>query len=521
MKLTVRMQKVILELICLLYILLFVYAAVSKLLDFENLQVQLGQSPLLSAFAGWFSWVVPIVELIIALLLVFPKFRLLGLYAAFGLMVMFTTYIFIILNFSSFVPCSCGGILEKMTWNQHLVFNFFFILLGIWAILLQSQEKNQRKNLTFRTILTITLGSASILILLFLTSEDMIHHRNNFIRRFPHHPANLTAVLDLKFNSFYIAGEGNGKIYLGNKTAPLTVTVVDSSLKFSTRYVIKITSEKLRYHSLRLTVRPPYFYISDGSFPIVYRGLLQNWVADVWTEGAVYFNAFEPIDSGRAAFRAISSKERQHVLGILTVNDSANVFLKPLLDKQIDGIFDTGGTLNYNVKHQKLLYTYTYKNEYLITDTGLKTKIVNHTIDTTSRVRIKVSYVPSKKGTKLASPARIVNNLARTNNDYLFINSALMGRYEPEHMWKEASIIDVYSIVSNSYEFSFYIYNTKEYKMSDFIITNDRGYALAGQYLTSYKLRDDFYKTPNTTAEFAARKVYRAVSGEDRKPVTE
>ncbi len=42
MKLTVRMQKVLIELICLLYILLFVYAAVSKLLDFENFQVQLG-----------------------------------------------------------------------------------------------------------------------------------------------------------------------------------------------------------------------------------------------------------------------------------------------------------------------------------------------------------------------------------------------------------------------------------------------------------------------------------------------
>ena len=63
--------------------------------------------------------------------------------------------------------------------------------------------------------------------------------------------------------------------------------------------------------------------------------------------------------------------------------------------------------------------------------------------------------------------------------------------------------------------------NTKEFKMSDFIITNDKGYALAGQYLTSYKLRDDFYKTPNTTAEFAVQKAYRAVSGEDRKPVTE
>jgi len=35
-----------------LYVLLFVYAGISKLLDYENFTVQLGQSPLLSAYAG-------------------------------------------------------------------------------------------------------------------------------------------------------------------------------------------------------------------------------------------------------------------------------------------------------------------------------------------------------------------------------------------------------------------------------------------------------------------------------------
>ncbi|MCK8141447.1 hypothetical protein MW871_06025 [Flavobacterium sp. I-SCBP12n] len=521
MKLSTSTKSIILNCISLLYVVLFVYAAVSKLLDFENFQVQLAQSPLLSAFAGWISFIVPIIEIVIAFFICFERSRLYAFYCAFSLMVLFSAYIIIIINFSPFVPCSCGGILEKMTWNQHLVFNLLFVLLGFCAILFQPHQGNQQTNFKISVALIILGCSVGIMILLFLTSEDMIHHRNNFIRRFPHHPANLTSVLDLKFNSFYIAGEGNGKIYLGNKTAPLTVTVVDSSLKFSNRYVIKIISEKLEYHSLRLTVRPPYFYIADGSIPIVFRGLIRNWVADVWTEGAAYFNAFEPINANKAAFRAISSNERQHVLGILTVNDTSTVFLKPLLDKQIDGIFDTGGTLNYNLKHQKLLYTYTYKNEYIITDTGLKTKIVNHTIDTISHVRIKVNYVPSIKGTKLASPAWIVNNLARTNGDYLFINSALIGRFEPEDLWDEASIIDVYDITSNTYSFSFYIYNTKEFKMSDFIITNDRGYALAGQYLTSYKLRHDFYKTKNKADDFSARKAYRAVSGEGRKPVIE
>jgi uncharacterized membrane protein YphA (DoxX/SURF4 family) len=144
MKLRNNIKHVIIELICFLFVLLFVYAAISKLIDFENFQVQLGQSPLLSAFAGPTTWIVPIVEIVISGLLIFPKARLIGLFGAFSLMVMFTAYIIIILNFSSYIPCSCGGILEKMSWKMHMVFNIIFIMLAVAAILLI--QKNNDKN---------------------------------------------------------------------------------------------------------------------------------------------------------------------------------------------------------------------------------------------------------------------------------------------------------------------------------------------------------------------------------------
>src|SRR5690554_5124528 len=108
--------------IAYLFILLFVYAAVSKLLDFETFRIQLAQSPLLSAYAGIIAWAVPGVELLISVFLLFSWYRRLALYACFTLMVMFTAYIYIILNFSDFVPCSCGGVLEKLSWGEHLVF---------------------------------------------------------------------------------------------------------------------------------------------------------------------------------------------------------------------------------------------------------------------------------------------------------------------------------------------------------------------------------------------------------------
>ena len=70
-----RAQGAVREVVAFLFILLFVYAALSKLLDFETFRVQLAQSPLLSAYAGIIAWLVPGVEILIALLLIIPRFR--------------------------------------------------------------------------------------------------------------------------------------------------------------------------------------------------------------------------------------------------------------------------------------------------------------------------------------------------------------------------------------------------------------------------------------------------------------
>jgi len=278
MNLSTTSKRVYLDLICLLYILLFVYAAVSKLLDFENFQVQLGQSPLLSAFAGWVSWTVPITEILIAFLLILPKYRLLGLFCSFSLMVMFTTYIYIILNFSPHIPCSCGGIIDKLSWSQHMFFDMLFIALAFIGFLFSDNS------LLFRTrkhkivsLFVGTFGSITLIAVLFLLSEDMSHHKNNFIRRFPHKPNKSTHGIDLKLNSYYIAGIGNGKIYLGNVTAPLNTLAIDTTVASSQQYRITLARNDLRFRTFRVTVKSPYFYIADGAMPCVLRGSIMDW----------------------------------------------------------------------------------------------------------------------------------------------------------------------------------------------------------------------------------------------------
>ncbi len=122
--------------ISLLFILIFVYAAVSKLYDYQKFVSQLGQSEVLSDIKDIIAWAVPTLELFISIFLIFTKTKLVGLYLCFGLMVLFTTYIYSLMNFSEEAPCSCGGILEHLPWTAHLWFNVFLIFLAAIAVLI-------------------------------------------------------------------------------------------------------------------------------------------------------------------------------------------------------------------------------------------------------------------------------------------------------------------------------------------------------------------------------------------------
>jgi uncharacterized membrane protein YphA (DoxX/SURF4 family) len=142
------LRKIVLETICLLFILLFVYTAVSKFLDYENFRAVIGQSPLITRFAPMLAIVVPIAEIVIALMLVIPSRRRAGLYASFAMMMLFTVYIIGLVAFSDKIPCSCGGVISMMTWQQHLYFNIVFVLLALLGMWLYSKLPNETSTQT-------------------------------------------------------------------------------------------------------------------------------------------------------------------------------------------------------------------------------------------------------------------------------------------------------------------------------------------------------------------------------------
>lgn len=132
--------QITVRIISLLYIVLFVYTASSKLIHLGQFQLQLERFPFISSYSTWIAIGVPLVELVVAGLLLFEKYILTALYASMSLMVLFTAYIIMVLSFSDSIPCSCGGVVSSMGWKTHVIFNNAFIGLALIGIFIISKK---------------------------------------------------------------------------------------------------------------------------------------------------------------------------------------------------------------------------------------------------------------------------------------------------------------------------------------------------------------------------------------------
>lgn len=478
------------------FVLLFVYAAVSKILDFENFQVQIAQSPLLSTYAGTTSYAVIIAELLTSFFLIIPRYRLNGLYGSLGLMACFTIYIYLIIHYSEFVPCSCGGILEELGWEEHLVFNIGCIVLAVIGIYLSVLPK-QKIIRTSLWISSIIIFSFSLVLFLFFSSEQMMKKNNNFIRRFPHHPMVLDKSLDLGANSYYFAGIKNGKIMLGNYTSPLTLTEIDSTFTTFTHHAIQLDYYNHPFKSLGLYIRGSYFYLADGTVPVIYHGNLNDLSAKTISYRKMYFDQMQVLDSTQIAFRTLNPNTKIRALGISQPKSGHYELNNKIIKKQKDGLFDTDGQLIADSHTNTYYYIYYYRNKIITIKNLGNSFSEQNTIDTTHIAKVQSTILSNGK-TKMTAPPFIVNKMATACKGIIFNQSNLMGNFENRDQWKTNAIIDMYNTRNKSYSGSFYIQNRGKNKMTGMLATNHYFYTLIGNEIVRYRyaqtIVDDFKK---------------------------
>lgn len=127
-------KATVVEIIVMLYAILFLYTGISKLIEYSVFKEQIATSPILARVSKPIAAGLPWTEFLVILFLLIPKWRLKGLYAAGILMSLFTIYIAATLMFSKHIPCSCGGVLAEMSWTHHIIFNCFFVALACLGI---------------------------------------------------------------------------------------------------------------------------------------------------------------------------------------------------------------------------------------------------------------------------------------------------------------------------------------------------------------------------------------------------
>ncbi len=136
-----KKENYIINITSYLLVFLFTYTACSKLMDHASFLTSILQFPIIRNYATLISWLIPTLELLIVVSLLSYKYKLMRLWFSLFLMVIFTVYIGYMILYIPHLPCSCGGVLKELSWQNHLLINGAFILLIITSLLINYRHK--------------------------------------------------------------------------------------------------------------------------------------------------------------------------------------------------------------------------------------------------------------------------------------------------------------------------------------------------------------------------------------------
>lgn len=464
-------------------ILLFVYASVSKLTDFENFQVQIGQSPILGEYAGFFSYATIISEIIIVIVLFFKHSRMIGLFASLGMMFTFTFYIYLILNFSDSIPCSCGGILEKMDWNEHLIFNLACIVLIIIAI--NTIESKNKKKLLVVGALIATLPT---LLLILIFCPHINDNQGDFKRKMISPLRSEYKTLQLPTDNYYFAGNHGDSLFLGHRKTPLLLSTIAPDFKSIKVDTIKLDNYKHQFVSVTINVLYPYFSVSDGKVPIIFEGKLPSLMAYDTGINRLYFSRFYMLSPHQYVFKTMLVKTKESELGILNTATKKYLIFPDALKTQVDGVFDTDGDMTIDHANEKINYTHFYRNEIITADFDLGNIKRKRTVDSLSHTAIETKTLENGQ-TKLLRSPRVVNQIQTVSGDKFYNVSKMRGQNETYKDFRNNDVVDIYNNATKKYLYSFYIRNDKRNKIKSILSTKYYLYVISGNNITRYTFK--------------------------------
>lgn len=307
-----------------------------------------------------------------------------------------------------------------------------------------------------RAISAIVLCTIVIVVVLFYLSKASIYRGGGFKRDFASGPPlSLTSILDLRYDSYYIAGYTRKAIYLANRVSLFSLLRVElGNLDTTCIWIGRHFPEDIKFKDLSIKVDSPYYYIADGYIPFVYKGNLSSGDGEILDFRKSYFLDFFPVTDSTMVVKSLLRDGSVH-LGLVDQSNGGIYYAKDLLEKQIDGIFCTDGEL-FKTDNGDLVYVYFYRGQYILIDPTLSLRERFETIDTTRRAKIKpVSYDGDVFSYKNMPP--FVNKNGTVYSNHLYVQSALEGDSETYGLRDGYVVFDLYRINDGKYINSFSI----------------------------------------------------------------
>lgn len=342
-----------------------------------------------------------------------------------------------------------------------------------------------------RTILACMLLSLTLMVCLYYVPTLMNNEHRPFHRQLPPHFLTHPLIKALENTKSYIIGMDSTTLYLGQTSSPLEV------LKYKYRKglllqdsILLNTQTPIAWQLLNKRLISNKLYLYEGLTPNIFEYSLETKTPIKLPIDSLLFTDCIPLSPNNIILKTTDAKKRQQVIAQWTSENPKLRIPNTNLTKQVDGFFCTDGDLIFNEDRKLLIYTYRYRNAFLVFDNHLNLIRTHHTIDPHVKADIKVASVKvhGKETIKLASVPHIVNRQSFSQGPWLFVNSNIPSKNDTKTNFKSKSVIDIYDLKQGRYTFSFYIPSYQGDTMNDFAIYNNTLAALYPQGIVIYNM---------------------------------
>lgn len=343
--------------------------------------------------------------------------------------------------------------------------------------------------LSLLLVLLIIAGAGAVL-LFFLPDKPA---KNGFTRGKIYHAKKMRE-LNIKYNSYYISGLSDRRIYFGNYTAPLSMFDCSYNLRDTLYERLPFTyTPTINWQLAKMQIDSPYVYLTEYKTPSLVSAMLPFKQEMRYDLKGINADMLQVLSPKSLLINGYDNELKQKVLQKFILQPEPKQTNRYVHLTEQDGNFSVDGFMFFNKEKGAVLFAYYYKNKFVCLDTNLNVRFNGNTIDTNVIPKMKITEIESngRKSRTMTKPPLYVNKRGKSYGNYIYIHTALIADNEDPHTFEKHEVIDVYDLQDGKYSHSLYLPKYKGQRLTDFAVKSSVLIALFDRGVVMYDIGND------------------------------